>query len=86
MTDLRPARFKRRRTPANVTRLSVARPAFPELLTPDEVAERLRCTRQHVYALTNRGDLGSVKVGRKRLVLASELLAFIERNTEEAAS
>lgn len=64
----------------------VGRPAFPDLLEVPEVAERLRCTPGHVYALMSRGQMGYVKVGRKRLITADELLGFIARNSEAAAS
>jgi excisionase family DNA binding protein len=58
---------------------------LPDLLTVPEVAERLRCTPQHVYALMKR-DLVSVKVGRNRLVSVEALADFIQRNTQQRAS
>ena len=73
------------RRPA-VTSMPVGRPVMPGLMTVPEVAARLRCTPQHVFALISRGALASVKVGRKRVISEGQLLAFIERNTVEAAS
>ena len=70
--------------------LPVGRPVLPDLLTPDEVAEKLRLpSRAAVYALCDPkkgGRLGSVKVGRSLLVPAQALADFIERNTQRAAS
>ena len=62
--------------------LPVGRPVLPDLLTVAEVAERLRSTPQHIYALFGRG-LASVKVGRKRLVTVEALQSFIEQNTQQ---
>lgn len=61
------------------------RPVLPDLMTVPEVAERLRCSETHVYALFKR-DLASVKVGRNRLVSVEMLADFITRNTARAAS
>lgn len=52
---------------------------MPEpMLTPDEVAEWLNTTRQHVYALMRRG-LPSVKVGRCRRFDRAKVEAWLER-------
>jgi excisionase family DNA binding protein len=75
-----PAHNRRR-----LTVVPTGRPVLPDLLTVPEVAERLRCTPQHVYALFKR-DLVSVKVGRNRVVSVEALADFIERNTQRAAS
>ena len=66
--------------------LPVGRPVIPELMTMREVADALRCTPQHCYALMRRGEIETVKVGRNRLVARTELAAFIARNTEKVAS
>ena len=66
--------------------VSTGRPEIPDLMTVPEVAERLRCTPQHCYALMKRGELASVKVGRNRVVSVAALADFIERNTQRAAS
>lgn len=63
----------------------VGRPQLPDLLTVPEVAERLRCSQQHVYALFKR-DLVSVKVGRNRVVPVEALADFIARNTVRGAA
>lgn len=46
--------------------------------TLDEVAGRLGVTKRHVFRLVERGKLRRVKVGRRALVLAEDLTAFIE--------
>lgn len=47
------------------------------LLTRDEVAAHLRCTKQYVSALTNAGKLHAVRIGKRVLVPRSDLEAFI---------
>lgn len=42
-------------------------------LSPQEVASLLGVTRQHVYALMDRGELGSIRVGRRRLITRYDL-------------
>lgn len=39
--------------------------------SPAETANQLGCTRQHVQNLIARGELRSIKLGRKRLIPAS---------------
>jgi excisionase family DNA binding protein len=56
--------------------LSIRR--LPSLLTPAEVAELLRTTREAVYARMARGQLpGVVRDGRRRLILRDELLKYL---------
>lgn len=42
-----------------------------------EAAELLSVRRQYIYTLAYRGDLPTVKLGRRRLVPAESLEAFI---------
>ena len=60
------------------------RPEIPDLLTVEEVADKLRCSTAHVHSLFSRG-LVSVKVGSRRRVSVQALADFIERNTERAS-
>ncbi|MGH9151160.1 MAG: helix-turn-helix domain-containing protein [Acidimicrobiales bacterium] len=53
MSDLAPA------DQAEVERLAYS---------PAEIAHALGCTRQHIQNLIGRGELPSVKLGRKRLI------------------
>lgn len=50
----------------------------PRYLTPDEVADILRCQPEKVYRLCGTRDLASFKVGGRRLIAKSDLDAFIE--------
>lgn len=47
------------------------------LLRITEVADRLGLGRTTVYALIQRGDLASVRIGGSRRVRESDLLAFM---------
>lgn len=59
--------------------------AAPTLLTVPETAELLRCGQTTVYQLLKDGRLASVKIGRRRLVRASAVAAFIEAGGAAAA-
>jgi excisionase family DNA binding protein len=52
------------------------------LLTVIETGERLRVSRRMVTNLLQAGELDSVRIGRRRLVLARSVDAYIERHTE----
>lgn len=56
-----------------------------ELLTPDQVAQRLGVGRTTVYELMGRGELPSLRIGRARRIPSSAVDAFIARKLEEAA-
>lgn len=49
------------------------------LLTIPEVAEQLRVGTTKVYELVKRGDLASVRIGRRRLVTPEQLQAYIDQ-------
>ncbi|CPV67187.1 DNA-binding protein [Mycobacteroides abscessus] len=50
-----------------------------KLWTVEAVMERLSVGRTLAYGLMASGELGSVKVGRRRLVSESQLAAYIAR-------
>ena len=52
----------------------------PELLDLEEVAERTHLSRVALYEIV-LPNVRSVKLGRRRLVYAADLLAFLESNT-----
>lgn len=57
-------------------------PEMPEstarlLLTVEEAADRLGIGRSHMYRYLERGELRSVRLGRCRRVVLSDLLEFI---------
>jgi excisionase family DNA binding protein len=56
--------------------------------SPAEVAAALGCTRQHVQNLIARGELQSVKLGRRRLIprqVLADLLGVDQATPDEAA-
>jgi excisionase family DNA binding protein len=57
--------------------------------SPSEAAAALGCTRQHVQNLIRRGELRSVKLGRRRLIprhVLADLLGVDEATPDKAAS
>ena len=55
--------------------------SFPKLLTPAEVADLLRTSQRAVYAMIARSQLpGVVRIGRRVLVHADELLDWLDRS------
>ena len=68
-----------------------SRAAPPELLTPVEAADYLRCGRQRVYDLLSQGRLRHLKDGARVLIRRADLLAYLDqgmstRNTKERES
>lgn len=57
-----------------------------ELLTIKEVAEYLKCSRQHVYNMINRGELITNKVGGLRRMSRGNLLAYIKQTETRVGS
>jgi excisionase family DNA binding protein len=56
-----------------------------ELLTVEETIQRLRIGRTTIHELVQRGELASIKIGRRRLFTETAIAAFIQRKLEEAA-
>jgi excisionase family DNA binding protein len=50
----------------------------PELLTIDQVGGRLHCSRRTVFRLIGEQSLLSIKVGRRRMVLADDVNRYID--------
>jgi excisionase family DNA binding protein len=50
---------------------------LPSLLTTGEVQAALRCSRQTVYNLRNRGQLRAIKIGNATRFRLDQVLAFI---------
>lgn len=55
--------------------------ARPEAHSIGEAAERLRCSRSHLYVLIDKGLIRRVKVGSRTLIPASEVDRIIEEGT-----
>lgn len=51
----------------------------PTLLSVEEAAEMLRCSKTLLYTMLGDGRLPSVKVGRRRLVRAADVAQFVAR-------
>lgn len=49
-----------------------------------EVAERLSISRDLVYSALRSGELGSIKVGRRRLITEAHLQAFLTQKGAKA--
>ena len=52
---------------------------FALLVTIEEAAALLKIGRTNTYGLVMSGQLQSVKIGRRRLIVTSSILAFIDR-------
>ena len=50
---------------------------YPLVLRPEEVAEALRCGRTSVYEAIRRGDIRSIRLGRRILVPRQALEQFL---------
>ncbi len=55
----------------------------PLLLTVEESAQMLGLGRTHTYGLVMGGQIQSVKIGRRRLVVTSSIEVYISRLLEE---
>ena len=56
---------------------------MPTLYTPNQVADYLHISRGTIYSLISRGQISSMKVGRKRRFTASQIKDYLQRNPQE---
>jgi excisionase family DNA binding protein len=56
-----------------------------QLLKGDDVAKILNISRTHAFALMQRGEIATLRLGRSRRVRVADLEAFIERNLHHRA-
>jgi len=54
---------------------------MPMLFTPVQAAKIMNESRSHVYTMMNKGELGSVNIGRCRRITVSQMNDFIESLT-----
>lgn len=54
-------------------------------ISVEEAARVIGYSRSGVYELIAKGEIKAFKLGRRRLILMSELKAFIERAAKEGA-
>ncbi len=57
--------------------------ARPMLMSVEETARELGVTTRYVFKLIERNELDSIKLGRRRMIVASALTMWIERLIEE---
>lgn len=72
-------------TPAtNLLGASIAASGLPPIIDAEQCATLLRCSKQHVEVLADRGELPATKYGRGWVFLTAQLLAHVaaacERN------
>jgi excisionase family DNA binding protein len=58
----------------------------PELLSIEQAARRLGIGRTATYDAIGRGDLRSIRIGRRRLVAADALVELTQRGTAPNAN
>ncbi|WP_255775943.1 helix-turn-helix domain-containing protein [Mycobacteroides abscessus] len=58
----------------------VPSPEPGRLLSVNEAAAVLCCSRAFLYTRIQSGDISSVKLGRRRLISTTALQEFVERN------
>ncbi len=63
---------------------ATAKPAAPQLLTREQVAQRLGVSIRTADTLILSRQIASLKIGKKRLVSETALAAFIRRHEQEA--
>lgn len=59
---------------------------MPLLLRPEDAAIELNIGRTRVYQLMAQGRLESLKLGKRRLIPADAIVAFIERERQAQAA
>jgi excisionase family DNA binding protein len=47
-------------------------------ITPNEAAAELNISRSQLYVLLRRGELPSIQIGRRRVILWSDLVAYVK--------
>ena len=55
------------------------------LVNVDEAARRLSISHKQIYRLMTNGDLGSVHLGKRRLIPVDELRRYVKRLVDQAA-
>ena len=61
------------------TAAATAAPEAPEtVLTVEEVAERLKISKSHVYSAIRDGKLRSFRIGKRRLIPVGEIARLID--------
>jgi excisionase family DNA binding protein len=58
--------------------LSQTEPRERLTITPNEAAAELNISRSQLYVLLRRGELPSIKIGRRRVILWGDLVAYVK--------
>ncbi len=58
----------------------------PLVVTPEEAAEMLKVGRTKIYALMQRGELRSVRIGKSRRIPRAALEAFVGQLEADTAN
>jgi excisionase family DNA binding protein len=59
-------------------------PEYGEVLTPEELAQYLKCGRTYAYSLLARKIIPSFKLGRLRRIRRRDAEQFLERAVDES--
>ena len=59
---------------------------FPEMMTPQQAADFLQCTRENIYRRLRRGTLPGFRIGHEWRVPKSELIAMARANLTRKAA
>jgi len=55
-----------------------------QLLSLGQAAERLSITTRYLHTLLRRGELPTVRIGKRRLIRVRDLDAFVDRHVQDA--
>lgn len=68
-----------------IAKTAVVREAEPVLLSVQDAARALGVGRTEIFLMVKRGDIGSVRIGRRRLIPLAEINRFVEREMNKGA-
>lgn len=77
--------YTRAKSVADVDPADGTAPALPSVLTIGEVCALLKVSRWTIYQLIRSRQLATIKLGRRRVVPATAVVALIERLQAEEA-
>lgn len=70
----------------NTTFPNVPSESMPAVLTPAETFRLLRIGRTSGYAMIRKGELPSIRIGRRVLIPRAQLLRLLEGQPQEPAA
>ena len=54
---------------------------FPDVLTAEQLASVLQISKSGAYALLNRSDFPTLRIGGRKMVMKKDLLEWLNRRT-----